>query len=82
MLTNAIVSLLLFYSCTQLAALRDEIGEKQEVIDELKDANQKITLAQDRLVQEHEKLKTEEKEKSAKLQELLQLRSVRTSYSL
>ena len=54
----------------QLSALRDEIAEKQSLIDQLKDANQKLTLAQERLQQEYDKLKTEEQEKSAKLHEM------------
>ncbi|XP_054166288.1 kinesin heavy chain-like [Oppia nitens] len=54
----------------QLAALRDEIAEKQSLIDQLKDANQKLTLAQERLLLEYDKLKSEEQVKSAKLQEM------------
>ncbi|KAI1288117.1 Kinesin heavy chain [Halotydeus destructor] len=57
----------------QVAALRDEVAEKHEMIDVLKDSNQKTILAHERLVQEHEKLKSEEKEKSSKLQELIML---------
>lgn len=54
----------------QLAALRDEIAEKQNLIDLLRDAHQKLTLAHERLQTEYEKLKVEEQEKSAKLHEL------------
>jgi len=54
-----------------VAKLRDEIGEKQELINELKDLNQKYTLAQQQMQQDHEKLKREEQEKSQKLQELI-----------
>lgn len=54
----------------QLSSLRDEIADKMTHIDQLKDTNQKLSLAQDRLQQEYEKLKQEEQEKSHKLQEL------------
>ncbi|RWS17370.1 kinesin heavy chain-like protein [Dinothrombium tinctorium] len=57
----------------QLSSLRDEIAEKQQMIDQLKDANQKMTLAQERLQQEYDKLKQDEQEKSEKLQELMML---------
>lgn len=57
----------------QISSLRDEIAEKQEVIDQLRDSNQKLTLTLDSLQNEHEKLKVEEKEKSSKLQELISL---------
>lgn len=57
----------------QLAGLRDEIADKQTLIDQLKDTNQKLSLAQERLQQEYEKLKQEEQEKSQKLQELMLL---------
>ncbi|XP_020018914.1 kinesin heavy chain isoform X2 [Castor canadensis] len=54
----------------QLARLRDEINEKQKIIDELKDLNQKLQLELEKLQADYEKLKNEEHEKSAKLQEL------------
>nr|XP_033794886.1 kinesin heavy chain [Geotrypetes seraphini]XP_033794887.1 kinesin heavy chain [Geotrypetes seraphini] len=54
----------------QLARLRDEINEKQKIIDELKDLNQKLHLELEKLRADYEKLKSEEQEKSAKLQEL------------
>ncbi|XP_013789116.1 kinesin heavy chain-like, partial [Limulus polyphemus] len=54
----------------QLSTLRNEVSGKQEQIDELKDINQKLSLAQERLQNEYEKLKQEEQEKSQKLQEL------------
>uniref|UniRef100_A0A336MGS8 Kinesin-like protein n=1 Tax=Culicoides sonorensis TaxID=179676 RepID=A0A336MGS8_CULSO len=54
----------------QVAALRDEISEKQEMINELKDFNQKLNLAQQQMTADYSKLKKEEEEKSAKLQEL------------
>ncbi|XP_037562476.1 kinesin heavy chain [Dermacentor silvarum] len=54
----------------QLSSLRDEIADKIGHIDALKDANQKLSLAQERLQQEYDRLKQEEQEKSHKLQEL------------
>lgn len=54
----------------QLAQLRDEISEKQSQIDKLKDVNQKLSLAQERLQLDFDKLKQEEQEKTQKLQEL------------
>ncbi|CAM2109585.1 unnamed protein product [Caretta caretta] len=54
----------------QLARLRDEINEKQKVIDELKDLNQKLQLELVQLRADYEKLKSEEQEKTTKLQEL------------
>lgn len=54
-----------------MATLRDEIAEKQTMISELKDLNQKYTLAQQQLQQDYEKLKQEEQDKSLKLQELM-----------
>uniref|UniRef100_A0A0A9X3R0 Kinesin-like protein n=3 Tax=Lygus hesperus TaxID=30085 RepID=A0A0A9X3R0_LYGHE len=55
----------------QIAQLRDEISEKQEQINTVKDENQKYTLAHEQLKQDYEKLKQEEMEKSNKLQELM-----------
>ncbi|XP_054285876.1 kinesin heavy chain isoform X2 [Macrosteles quadrilineatus] len=55
----------------QVGELRDEISEKQSVINQLKDLNQKYTLAQQQLQQEYEKLKKDEEDKSHKLQELI-----------
>ncbi|XP_022244215.1 kinesin heavy chain-like isoform X2 [Limulus polyphemus] len=54
----------------QLSTLRNELSGKQEQIDELKDINQKLSLAQERLQKDYEKMKLEEQEKSQKLQEL------------
>ncbi|XP_067881552.1 kinesin heavy chain-like isoform X3 [Heterodontus francisci] len=54
----------------KLARLRDEIEEKQKTIDELKDLNQKLTLELERLHADYEKLKSEQREKSKRLQEL------------
>ncbi|XP_072349717.1 kinesin heavy chain-like [Scyliorhinus torazame] len=54
----------------QLARLRDEIEEKQKTIDGLKDLNQKLNLELERLRADYQKLKSEQREKSKKLQEL------------
>ncbi|XP_042207509.1 kinesin heavy chain-like isoform X2 [Homarus americanus] len=54
----------------QLAALRDEITEKQQQIDELTDENQKRAVTEEQLKAEYEKLKTEVAEKTTKLSEL------------
>ncbi|XP_034275107.1 kinesin heavy chain isoform X5 [Pantherophis guttatus] len=54
----------------QLARLRDEINQKQKIIDELKDLNQKLELELEKLRADYEKLKNEEQEKTQKLQEL------------
>lgn len=55
----------------QVGTLRDEIAEKQTMINEIKDQNQKFTLAHQQLQQDYEKLKQEEQDKSLKLQELI-----------
>ncbi|GLH08597.1 Kinesin-like protein costa [Gryllus bimaculatus] len=55
----------------QVATLRDEIMEKQSAINELKDLNQKYTLAHQQMQQDYERLKQEESDKSLKLQELI-----------
>jgi len=54
----------------QVAQLRDQITEKQSLMEELKDENQKVSLAFEQLQRDHEKIKEEESEKSKKLQEL------------
>ncbi|XP_074659663.1 kinesin heavy chain-like isoform X3 [Tubulanus polymorphus] len=54
----------------QLNALRDEVAEKQGIIEQLKDQNQKLGLVQEKLQGDYDKLKAEEQDKSAKLQEL------------
>lgn len=51
--------------------MRDEIAVKQGLINEVKDQNQKYTLAHQQLQQDYEKLKQEEQDKSQKLQELM-----------
>lgn len=57
----------------QVATLRDEISEKQQLINELKDLNQKFTLAHQQMQTDYERLKQEEADKSVKLQDLLLL---------
>ncbi|XP_065200070.1 kinesin heavy chain isoform X2 [Planococcus citri] len=55
----------------QVAELRDEISEKQTLINELRDTSQKYMLAHQQLQLDYEKLKQEEADKNQKLQELL-----------
>ncbi|KRT85232.1 Kinesin, partial [Oryctes borbonicus] len=55
----------------QVAALRDEISDKQQLINDLKDSTQKLQLAQQQLQADYDKVKTEEADKSQKLQELI-----------
>merc|ERR1712150_28546 len=54
----------------QVAQLRDQITEKQALMEELKDEHQKTSLALEQLQRDHDKIKEEEAEKSKKLQEL------------
>ncbi|KAK7457743.1 hypothetical protein BaRGS_00039204 [Batillaria attramentaria] len=54
----------------QLSALREEIADKQAMIDQLKDTNQKLTLAMEKTQGDLDKLKAEDAEKTAKLSEL------------
>ncbi|CAK9293294.1 unnamed protein product [Gordionus sp. m RMFG-2023] len=54
----------------QLSSLRDEISEKQRIIQELKNENVDIKTLLQALVTDHEKLKTELNNKSSKLEEL------------
>ncbi|KAK7109259.1 kinesin heavy chain-like isoform X2 [Littorina saxatilis] len=54
----------------QLAALREEIAEKQGLIDGLKETNQKLSLAMEKVQGDLDKLRAEDVEKSAKLSEL------------
>ncbi|KAL1006757.1 hypothetical protein UPYG_G00076470 [Umbra pygmaea] len=54
----------------QISRIRDELDNKERVLTELQDLNQKIMLEQERLKVEHEKLKSTDQEKSQKLHEL------------
>ncbi|XP_053373488.1 kinesin heavy chain-like isoform X2 [Mercenaria mercenaria] len=56
----------------QISSLRDEIATKQAHMDQLKDTNQKLSLALEKLQGDYDKLKQDETEKSAKLAELSQ----------
>ncbi|KAM9766817.1 kinesin heavy chain-like [Menidia menidia] len=55
----------------QLGRLRDEIEDKQRMLDELTHLNQGLLVEQERLMWDYEKLKAGEREKDAKLQELV-----------
>ncbi|XP_033964612.1 kinesin-1 heavy chain-like isoform X1 [Pseudochaenichthys georgianus] len=54
----------------QISSLRDELDNKDKLMTELEDLNQRIMLEQERLRMEHEKLKAADQEKSRQLQEL------------
>ncbi|MFT7807911.1 kinesin heavy chain [Arapaima gigas] len=58
----------------QLSRLRDEIDEKQRMLDELRDLHQGLLLEQEKLRSDYEKLKLEEQEKDMKLQNLITLK--------
>nr|XP_048281901.1 kinesin heavy chain [Myodes glareolus] len=61
----------------QLSRLRDEIEEKQKIIDEIRDLNQKLQLEQERLSADYNKLKIEDQEREVKLEKLLLLNDKR-----
>ncbi|XP_068437527.1 kinesin-1 heavy chain-like [Clinocottus analis] len=61
----------------QISSLRDEVDDKEKLMTELRDLNQKIMLEQERLRVEHEKLKAADQEKSRQLQELTVLQDRR-----
>ncbi|XP_030606361.1 kinesin heavy chain-like [Archocentrus centrarchus] len=61
----------------QLSRLRDEIEDKQRMLDELRDLNQGLLLEQEQLMSDYDKLKAEEQEKDAKLQKLILLNEQR-----
>uniref|UniRef100_A0A8B9I5K9 Kinesin-like protein n=1 Tax=Anser brachyrhynchus TaxID=132585 RepID=A0A8B9I5K9_9AVES len=54
----------------QLSRLRDEIEEKQKIIDEIRDMNQKLQLEQEKLSADYDKLKIEDQEREMKLEKL------------
>ncbi|KAK5850006.1 hypothetical protein PBY51_014294 [Eleginops maclovinus] len=54
----------------QISSLRDELDNKDKLMTELQDLNQKVILEQERLRVEHEKLKAADQQKSRQLQEL------------
>merc|ERR1719166_563579 len=57
----------------QVSQLRNEITERQQLVDELKDKNQALDLTTEQLQRDFDKLKEEKQEKSRRLQELIQL---------
>uniref|UniRef100_A0A452RNZ2 Kinesin-like protein n=1 Tax=Ursus americanus TaxID=9643 RepID=A0A452RNZ2_URSAM len=57
----------------QLSRLRDEIEEKQKIIDEIRDLNQKLQLEQEKLSSDYNKLKVEDQEREMKLEKCLPL---------
>ncbi|KAM6465206.1 kinesin heavy chain [Liasis olivaceus] len=61
----------------QLSRLRDEIEEKQKIIDEIRDMNQKLQLEQEKLSSDYEKLKAEDQEREKKLENLILLNDKR-----
>ncbi|XP_078537887.1 kinesin heavy chain [Lissotriton helveticus] len=61
----------------QLCRLRDEIEEKQKIIDELKDLNQKLQLQHEKLASDYEKLSLEDQEREKKLEKLMVLNEKR-----
>uniref|UniRef100_A0A672S285 Kinesin-like protein n=2 Tax=Sinocyclocheilus grahami TaxID=75366 RepID=A0A672S285_SINGR len=61
----------------QISSLRDELETKERLITDLQDLNQKILLEQERLRVEHEKLKSNDQEKSRKLNELTMMQDRR-----
>lgn len=54
----------------QLSSLREDLSGKQNVIDELKETNQKLSLALDKMQTDYDKLKSDEADKTGRLQEL------------
>ncbi|KAA0718730.1 Kinesin-1 heavy chain [Triplophysa tibetana] len=54
----------------QISSLRDDLDTKEKFITDLQDLNQTIMLEHERLRVEHEKLKSNDQEKSRKLNEL------------
>ncbi|KAL8587065.1 hypothetical protein ACOMHN_023455 [Nucella lapillus] len=54
----------------QLSSLREEIADKQALIDGLKETNQKLSLAMEKVQGDYDKLKAEDAEKTARLSEM------------
>ncbi|KAK7169018.1 hypothetical protein R3I93_005113 [Phoxinus phoxinus] len=61
----------------QLSRLRDEVEEKQRILDEFKDVNQALQLEKKQLLSDYEKLKQEELKKDERLQKLVVLNEKR-----
>ncbi|XP_026529281.1 kinesin heavy chain [Notechis scutatus] len=61
----------------QLSRLRDEIEEKQKIIDDIRDMNQKLQLEKEKLSSDYDKLKTEDQERENKLEKLILLNDKR-----
>uniref|UniRef100_A0A8C6XT53 Kinesin-like protein n=1 Tax=Naja naja TaxID=35670 RepID=A0A8C6XT53_NAJNA len=57
----------------QLSRLRDEIEEKQKIIDDIRDMNQKLQLEQEKLSSDYDKLKIEDQEQLQTLHNLRKL---------
>jgi len=55
----------------QVQALRDEIDAKQNLVDQLRDTNQKLACQQQQLKEDYERLKVEETERADKLKQLV-----------
>uniref|UniRef100_A0A452V586 Kinesin-like protein n=1 Tax=Ursus maritimus TaxID=29073 RepID=A0A452V586_URSMA len=68
----------------QLSRLRDEIEEKQKIIDEIRDLNQKLQLEQEKLSSDYNKLKVEDQEREMKLEKLFlrESRELQTLHNL
>uniref|UniRef100_A0A8C6XRR0 Kinesin-like protein n=1 Tax=Naja naja TaxID=35670 RepID=A0A8C6XRR0_NAJNA len=61
----------------QLSRLRDEIEEKQKIIDDIRDMNQKLQLEQEKLSSDYDKLKIEDQELNWIARELQTLHNLR-----
>uniref|UniRef100_A0A2P2HY08 Kinesin-like protein n=1 Tax=Hirondellea gigas TaxID=1518452 RepID=A0A2P2HY08_9CRUS len=55
----------------QISSLRDELTEKQRLISELKDENQRLTVTADQVRGDYDRLKSEVSDKSEKLNQLV-----------
>uniref|UniRef100_A0A670Z4A8 Kinesin-like protein n=1 Tax=Pseudonaja textilis TaxID=8673 RepID=A0A670Z4A8_PSETE len=61
----------------QLSRLRDEIEEKQKIIDDIRDMNQKLQLEKEKLSSDYDKLKIEDQELNWIARELQTLHNLR-----